>query len=39
MEEVSTRQEISYNKNRPLESIFQNTVRKNSGFSHFKSEI
>ncbi|HEY6883570.1 MAG TPA: hypothetical protein VI278_05985 [Nitrososphaeraceae archaeon] len=25
MEEVSTRQEISYNKNRPLESIFQNT--------------
>jgi len=25
MEEFSTRQEISYNKNRPLESIFQNT--------------
>jgi predicted HTH transcriptional regulator len=25
MEEISTRQEISYNKNRPLESIFQNT--------------
>jgi DNA-binding transcriptional regulator YhcF (GntR family) len=25
MEEVPTRQEISYNKNRPLESIFQNT--------------
>jgi len=25
MEEFSTRQEVSYNKNRPLESIFQNT--------------
>jgi predicted HTH transcriptional regulator len=25
MKEFSTRQEISYNKNRPLESIFQNT--------------
>jgi predicted HTH transcriptional regulator len=28
MEEVSTRQEISYNKNRPLESIFQNTAAR-----------
>jgi DNA-binding transcriptional regulator YhcF (GntR family) len=28
MEEVSTRQEISYNKNRPLESIFQNTTAR-----------
>ena len=28
MEEVFTRQEISYNKNRPLESIFQNTAAR-----------
>jgi DNA-binding transcriptional regulator YhcF (GntR family) len=28
MEEVSTRQEISYNRNRPLESIFQNTAAR-----------
>jgi DNA-binding transcriptional regulator YhcF (GntR family) len=28
MEDVFTRQEISYNKNRPLESIFQNTAAR-----------
>lgn len=28
MEGVFTRQEISYNKNRPLESIFQNTAAR-----------
>ena len=46
MEEVSTRQEISYNKNRPLESIFQNTAARildflilNQKFDYSASEM